>query len=438
MTLPQSDIKLQLAELATHAFDAFCQDISGMFGIDMACHPLQSSAETSKGLEKKFKKLSAIISVKARGVLEGCFHIVFDKEGLFTAAGTIVMLPDQRIQSLRKIGAVKDAEELSDAVGETGNLLVGSWDRIFREELEGHLHFLQSGTFLGNPWVDSQKSLGLPGDEEFLFLPYEMTIGSYPAFTCGVLFPEAVLHPAPPVQPPAPAEAVSVQVPPPAPVAEAVIAESAAEAVAKPVAEAVAAPTAPSPAAPLEETPAVGSLISQTIQKMVQSPPILPGEQTAFLKLCAKDVMQTQVLWGAGDDSVEQAMGKMQQADVGCMLVGTGGVPEGIVTWIDIAEAVSVYLRPAFARWRRPADDATLHIKLKIIMSRPVRTLSPDALLPVVMQEMCRHRLRCLPIVDATGKVQGVITAFDLFKSLLNTGADSSAAGQTPQAALPK
>jgi CBS domain-containing protein len=346
--------------------------------------------------------------------LEGTFHLVFDREGLFTVAGTIVMLPEQRILSLRKTGSVKEAEEIGDAVGETGNLLVGSWDRIFREELEGHLHFLQTGTFLGNPWTDSQKSLGLPGDEEFLFIPYEMTVGSFPAFTCGVIFPEAVLHPAPPVEEPAPAEAANVEVPLPAP-AEAAAHETAAKETTRAVETC--------PVAVLNEAPTAGESISQTIQKMVQSPPVLPGEsRAAFLKMYAKDMMQTQVLWGTPDDSVEQAMAKMQQADAACMLIGANGVPEGIVTWIDIAEAVSVYLRPAFARWRRPADDATLQIKLGVLMSRPVFTLSPDAPPAVVMETMCRHRLRCLPVVDVSGKVQGVVTVLDLFKALLGTG----------------
>lgn len=403
MTLPQSDITLKLGELATHGFEAFCQDIAEIFGIEMSCTPQGSTTETPKTLEKKFKKLAAVITIKAHGVLGGHFQIVLDKAGLFALAGTVAMLPEQKILSIQKTGFVKDAEELSDAVGEIGNLLIGSWDRIFREELEGHYHFLLAGSFIGDPWADSQKNCGLPGHEKFLFIPYEMTAGSFPSFACGVIFPEKVLQSvpgasAPEIHPPAPTESET-----PEPVA-ADLPETAcaAESLAKP--------------------PADGESIAEAIQKMVQSAPVLPGECVpSLLTLSAKDVMQTQVLWGTPDDNVAQTLAKMQHADAAYMLVGTNGVPEGIVTWIDLAEAVSVYLRPTFAKWRRPSDEATLQIKIKAIMSKPVRTLNPEVSLAVIMKDMCQHRLQCLPIVDPSGAVQGVVTVFDLFKALLNT-----------------
>lgn len=436
MTPPQTDIKMQLAELSANAFEAFCTDISGMFGVEMATELSEASTETAKGLLKSFKKLAAIITIKARGVLDGEFHIVFDKEGLFTLAGTIVMLPEQRIVTTRKTGSAADAEELHDAVGEAGNLLVGSWDRIFREELEGHIHFLQTGTFIGNPWEDAKKNLGLSDEEAFLFFPCEMTVGSFPAFKCGVIFPEAVLQkkseePAAAIAEPEPdsdpieasvAEEPKTQETP-------VISEPPAEPdiqAAANLPEAPAEPDTPEPVVALDppaepdiQETAVGA-VTQTIQKMVQSLPILPGEDAqTLLSVWAKDIMKKEVLWGNPDDSVQLAMEKMQQADAACMLIGNSDSPEGIVTWIDIAEAVSVYLRPVFSKWRRPSDDATLQIKMKVIMTRPVRTIKQQTPLAVVLEDMCLHRLRCLPVVDDHGKVTGVVTPFDIFKFLM-------------------
>lgn len=433
MTTQQIDIKTQLTDLVSNASEAFCNDISGMFGVEMVSNSLPPINETVKGLEKKFKKLSAIITVKASGILGGNFYFVFDKEGLFTLAGTIVMLPENRIQSTRKIGSLADAEQLYDAVGETGNLLVGSWDRIFREELEGHTHFLQTGTFIGDAWRDPQKEIGIKKDEEFLFFPYDMTVGSFSGFKCGVIFPEAIFQNITGDVPAASQEQEDVSEVAQEPEREEAETRVVSDGAAKPATEQTdedsesEEPNSQEGCLPLDvqhepqPSETAKGTVSDTIQKMVQSLPMVPLEHArTLLKVCAKEVMKKEILWVTPDDSVKHAMEKMQQADAACILVGNPGSLEGIVTWIDLAEAVSVYLRPVFAKWRRPADDATLQIKVKVIMNRPVRTINPQTSLEVIMEDICRHRLRCLPVVNEQGNVEGVVTAFDIFKVLLN------------------
>lgn len=409
MTPPQTDILPQLTELSASAFEAFCNDISGMFGVEMASRMQSGCRQTVKGLVNQFKKLSAVINVRAKGILQGDFYIVFDKEALFTLAGTIVMLPEQRIQSIRKSGTAKDAEELHDAVAETGNLLVGSWDRVFREGLQGHIHFLQTATYIGNPWDNSEKNIGLSDNKECLFFPCEITLGSFPAFNSGVIFPEAVVHPAlespkaPEAQPPVSSNSQDTQT--------------------------EQSGTSAEPVSNVQTEQTVGGSVSETIQKMVQSLPVLPLEHVhALFGVCARDIMQKEVLWGQPEDSVGQVMEKMRQADGACILIGAPGSLQGIITWIDIAEAVSVYLRPAFAKWRRPADDATLQIKSKVMMSRPVRTIKPQTSLAVILEDMCQHRLRCLPVVNEQNVVAGVVTAFDIFKYMLKMSPDFSMA----------
>ncbi|KKK54059.1 hypothetical protein LCGC14_3088540, partial [marine sediment metagenome] len=88
--------------------------------------------------------------------------------------------------------------------------------------------------------------------------------------------------------------------------------------------------------------------------------------------------MQKEVIWANPDDTVQQALTKMQQHDVGYMIVGTEGLLEGIVSKSDIAATLSVYLKPMFAKWHRPIDDATLQIRIKWIMTRFVHTVKPD------------------------------------------------------------
>ncbi|MHC4112836.1 MAG: CBS domain-containing protein, partial [Planctomycetota bacterium] len=85
----------------------------------------------------------------------------------------------------------------------------------------------------------------------------------------------------------------------------------------------------------------------------------------------------------------------------------------------NITGALSPYLRPVFAKWRRPLDDATLQIRIKWIMSRPVHTVKPETPLANVMENMCRFGVLCLPVVDQQGKMQGLVTEAGIFKVLL-------------------
>jgi CBS domain-containing protein len=150
--------------------------------------------------------------------------------------------------------------------------------------------------------------------------------------------------------------------------------------------------------------------------------------------VCTKDVMQKDVVWASPDESVQQALTKMQQHDCSYIIVGQDEALEGIVSKSDITGATSIYLRPIFAKWHGPSDDATLQIKLKWIMSRPVRTISPEAPLATIIENMCRFGGRGLPVVDEQGKVQGLVTVFDIFRTLLNTSEDISAVGKTAEA----
>ena len=481
MATSQADVKSNVIELSTESFEKFCDDISGMFGIEMECEQKEPCNETVKELGKRFKKISAVNHIESEGILDGKFKMVFDKEGLFTLAGVIVMLPEKRILENIKRGTSQDAEDMSDAIGEAGNLLVGSWDRIFREEMEGHKHFVQTGTFVGNPWGSSQEKIGIAGDEELLFIPYEITIDKFPVFNCGVIFPEsifaekAVTEPVETVEDvqevieeSVEAEVVANEEPvkaedeTPAEV-ESVVNEKTVEAEDKPVADTVEAEAVEESAetekeiieqvaekqedAVEEETTVeaeqveavqaedkveqAAGPVSETIQKMAQSASLASGNAAT---MCAKDIMQKDVVWGSVDDSVQDALTKMQQGDAGYMMVGADGKLEGIVSTFDIAASLSIYLKPMFAKWRSPTDDATLQIKIKWVMSRPVQTIKPDTTVAAIMENMRQSGLRCLPVVDKQGVTVGFVTVFDVFGALLNTDSDLSAVGKTSQA----
>jgi len=189
--------------------------------------------------------------------------------------------------------------------------------------------------------------------------------------------------------------------------------------------------------APDQSQVSAKGVVSEAIQKLTQSmtvPTGEPGKPTmgtlqggnpAHISvpstICAKDIMQKDVTWAGPEESVQQALTKMQQHDSSYIIVGQDGALEGIVSKSDITGATSIYLRPIFAKWHGPGDDATLQIKLKWIMSRPVRTIRPDAPLAAIIDNMCRFGGRGLPVADEQGKVHGLVTVFDIFQTLLNT-----------------
>jgi CBS domain-containing protein len=233
-----------------------------------------------------------------------------------------------------------------------------------------------------------------------------------------------------------------------------------AEEKAKPEAEAEEkAETEEKTTAPDQSRESAKGVVSEAIEKLTQSMTIPPGEASpsegraesgkptmgtpqdgnpAHISVpstvCAKDVMQKDIVWASPDESVQQALTKMQQHDCSYIIVGQDEAPEGIVSKSDITGATSIYLRPIFAKWHGPGDDATLQIKLKWIMSRPVRTVRPEAPLATIIQNICRFGGRGLPVVDEQGKVQGLVTVFDIFRTLLNTSEDISAVGKTAEA----
>ncbi len=586
MAISQTEVQSEAIELSAKAFNTFCNDISGMFGEETGCTRQEvCEGQTVEALEKRFEKITAVNIIKSEGALDGTFLLLFDRDGLFTLSGVMVKLPKRKILENRKSGTDQKAEEMKDVVGEVGNILVGAWDRIFREELKGHNRFMRTNTFIGKPWLKSEETIGLTKDQEVIFIPYEMTIGSYPAFTCGVIFPktlftngeqaaaakkeakpeakeepkaeakedseaeakeeskaEAQEEPKeeakeePKEEPEAAAEVKEEPEPeteeepkeeakeePEAaakPVAD-VEEESEVEAAEEPITEAQEEPkeepeaeeeakaqaaevkeeskaeaqeepkeeaeedseaeekakeeleekaeeepeaeaseeptteakeessedsvaevvddtpdgTVEKEAAETDETTETEEQpVSKTIQQMVQSPAALPGDLVAdaelFLQISAKDIMQKDLVWGSAGDSVETSLTKMQQGDTGYLMVGTGGVLEGIVSKSNITGAISPYLRPVFAKWRRPLDDATLQIKIKWIMSRPVHTISPETSLATIMDNMSQFSGRCLPVVGQDGKVQGLVTVFDIFGALLK----GDSAGKVPQA----
>jgi CBS domain-containing protein len=451
MAPSQTEIESLIIVLAEKSFKTFCGDISGMFGMDMACSPQEVTPETVNGLQRRFENFAVVYSVKSEGILDGTFQMVFDKEGLFILAGVVAMNPGQMILEDIQSGSLEKAEKASNVLKEVGTALAGSWDRVFHKGLEGHGRFVLTNTFIGNPWDKAEEKIGLNSDEELVFVPYDMTIGPYPVFKSGAIFPKTIFAGTSEsdTEQPIPAEETAQ--------GETESRDPKVNEVAEEIEESVAADDKEQPADDetvaadesaseqkhddAEEEPTVTveteekreRPISEAIKQMTQSSAVSsdesipsamaeklgPGFKETLLTVFAKDIMQKDVVWGSPDDSVQQAHSKIQQNNVGYIMVGREQVLEGIVSKSDITGALSPYLKNIFAKWRRPMDDATLQIKIKWIMSKPTCTISLETSLAKIMENMYQTDKKCLPVVDDQGKVRGVVTVFDIFRALL-------------------
>jgi CBS-domain-containing membrane protein len=72
-------------------------------------------------------------------------------------------------------------------------------------------------------------------------------------------------------------------------------------------------------------------------------------------------------------------------------------------------------------------------VKVKWIMSRPVRTVRTDATLAAVIESMRRCGGRCLPVVDARGTVQGLVSVFDILLRIQQADQSFTWQGKPPQ-----
>ncbi|MBM4024751.1 MAG: CBS domain-containing protein [Planctomycetes bacterium] len=458
MATVATDITTCVAGWSDGGFEAFCDDIAGMFGVDMQCERRQAAVAPIRSLRERFKKLTAVHVVRAEGTLEGTFHLLLDQAGLFILGGVIVMLPEPRILEGIKQGSLRDAESLQDAAREAGNLLVGSWDRVFRQDCQGHKHFLKTDTFIGKPW-DNSGLADLQTDEEALIVTYEMTIEPYPSFTCAAVFPKAVFAgrgDRETVFAAQPGPAAGSPESPGGGAKRPVVRESAPEAPCTAQEETRRLVEERSPSIPAPSIPASDSMFLDPAYVLAQprsEPPEGAGRKpatddraaplpaaapaaglTELLATPAAQIMQKEVVWADPEDTVQDVIARMQQHNIGYVLVGRDGKLEGLVSSSNILGAVSVYLRPMFAKWRRPEDDATLGVKVKWIMSRPVRTVRPEATVAMLIESMRRCGGRCLPVAATDGTVCGLVTVFDILLRLLAADKSFAWQGQPPQA----
>lgn len=118
--------------------------------------------------------------------------------------------------------------------------------------------------------------------------------------------------------------------------------------------------------------------------------------------ITVNDVMIRNVVTIDASATLLQAAEAMRDANVGMLPVMEGDVLRGIVTDRDLVVR-------AMTRDIRPSE-----VSVDQCLSEPPRCAEPEWSLDEAMEEMARQQVGRLPIVDADGRVLGVVTLSSL------------------------
>lgn len=111
------------------------------------------------------------------------------------------------------------------------------------------------------------------------------------------------------------------------------------------------------------------------------------------------------VVTTAPDDSIGDAVDKLESENVGALVVTEGDESVGIVTDRDVALAVSDHENPG----SEPVES--------IMTSDPV-TLREDAEDMEISRTIGEHNVRRIPVVDENGALTGIVTLDDLVATI--------------------
>jgi CBS domain-containing protein len=129
-----------------------------------------------------------------------------------------------------------------------------------------------------------------------------------------------------------------------------------------------------------------------------------------------RDIMSSPAITVSPDATLPAANAMMKEKQIRHLPVVEKGRLVGIVSRGDLREAsISASIN---------ADQYELHFMLNRLtvgklMTRKVRTVTPDALVVDAADLMTEHKIAGLPVVDSEGAVIGIVTESDLLKMLV-------------------
>ena len=121
--------------------------------------------------------------------------------------------------------------------------------------------------------------------------------------------------------------------------------------------------------------------------------------------------MKTNVISLDSSNTIKDAASKMDEFNVGCVIITKDNTPVGIITERDFVKRIA-------------AKNKDLSGPLSDVMSSPLTTINSDETVWEAAEKMKQNRIHKLPVLD-DNKVSGIITTTDLVE-ICSVGSDSS------------
>lgn len=119
------------------------------------------------------------------------------------------------------------------------------------------------------------------------------------------------------------------------------------------------------------------------------------------------DIMTKDVIHSISPEAtIEKAAERMKQVHRGCLIVVDNGKPVGIITERDLVQKV-------IAEKIEPTETT-----VSKVMSHPIVSVEPEALLSDAAMIMSKNNIRRLPVIEGTELV-GILTVTDFAKHML-------------------
>jgi len=115
------------------------------------------------------------------------------------------------------------------------------------------------------------------------------------------------------------------------------------------------------------------------------------------------------------DDSVRDLKAILDAAPFHHLLVTEGKTLYGVISDRDIFKALSPNLGTPL---ESPRDAAALNKRAHQIMTRKPYTLRRNASIKQAISLFEKHKISCIPIVDADNCVEGIVTTRDIIRLL--------------------
>jgi CBS domain-containing protein len=130
------------------------------------------------------------------------------------------------------------------------------------------------------------------------------------------------------------------------------------------------------------------------------------------------EIMSKRVETLGVDATLQDALKVMREKSIRHLPVVEPGTVKlaGLISDRDVKKFMSPFIG---SQRETPQDKATLDIQVNKVMVKNVITVKPDDEVRSAIEKMLPKKIGCMPVVEADGRLVGIVTNIDLIKLLL-------------------